>query len=71
MSASIYRIEEPTSQLYIRLRSLPALAGDAPKVVARLVPLKYASRFPSRDAAQRAQACYVPHEPLEVVRFDA
>lgn len=66
-----HRIEEPVSGLCLKLKSVPSTPGEAPRIVPKLVPRRCASRFTSRKAAEQIFAKFVPHEALEIVRFDA
>lgn len=66
-----YRIEDPATNLCIRLDAVPAEAADAPKIVPRLTDGGTATWFPSWKQAAEAFARYLPGQPLQIVRVDA
>jgi hypothetical protein len=68
---SVYRIEDPQSQLCIRLHSVPATTEAAPHIVPRLTRRELSTWFTTRAQADEAFARYIGVAALEIVRSDA
>jgi hypothetical protein len=68
---SVYRIQEPTSGLYIRFTCQPAPRDEAPRIVAKLTRRDRATRFTRHAAAAECFARYLAGSALEIVRCDA
>lgn len=68
---SVYRIEDPQSQLCVRLHCEPATADTAPHITPRLTRRELSTWFTTHAQAAEAFARYIGVAALEIVRSDA